>query len=180
VQNVAAGDVVEVNRGERLARHNLHPVAGGVGAEGETALGVGSLEDAINSLEESHEDSVLRDGEGARVAGVVVTPFVENIRAVQRGCGDGDLRVGEIVALALHGAPVGHAGVEFDVVAPVLGEEGGERGVLCKAEGARVEGVAVVPVVEGVSVGRGSCGDGDHGVGGIVAAAKNGTQAGIV
>ena len=126
VQNVAAGDVVEVNRGERLARHNLHPVAGGVGAEGETALGVGSLEDAINSLEESHEDSVLRDGEGARVAGVVVTPFVENIRAVQRGCGDGDLRVGEIVALALHGAPVGHAGVEFDEVAPVLGEEGGD------------------------------------------------------
>ena len=92
-----ACDVVEVYCRHSLARHNLHPVAGGVGTQGETALGVGSRYGHRHGVVDEHrrEQAVAGDLHKAGIRGLAVVPPPEMAHAAG---GDGV----EHGALALH------------------------------------------------------------------------------
>ena len=157
---VVEGESAAVEVGERGGECEGYGLVCGVGVEGEEGFGVGRR-DGAGEDEECGELGVLCDDEGAGVVGGEVVPALEE-EAVAWSSGEGDRRAFGVDAGAHHGAAGGVGAESVDHIAFFRAEEGGEGGVGGEVDGARVVGVAVVPVGE-TEAGVGMGGEFDKG-----------------
>ncbi len=157
---VVEGEAAAAEVGEQGGEGDGDGLACGVGVEGEEWFGVGRR-DGAGEDEECGELGVLCDDEGAGVVGGEVVPALEEESVAGSG-GEGDRRAFGVDSGAHHGAAGGVGAESVDHIAFLGAEEGGEGGVGGEVDGARVVGVAVVPVGE-TEAGTGVGGEFDKG-----------------
>ncbi len=157
---IVEGEAAAAEVGEQGGEGDGDGLACGVGVEGEEWFGVGGR-DGAGEDEECGELDVLCDDAGAGVVGGEVVPALEE-EAVAWSGGEGDRRAFGVDSGAYHGAAGGVGAESVDHIAFFRAEEGGEGGVGGEVDGARVVGVAVVPVGE-TEAGTGVGGEFDKG-----------------
>ena len=145
------------------------------GAHG--VVGAGDRDGEELRCEESGEECVAQDRDGARVGGDAVGPAAEVIAVCGHCSDDGGSAVGE--AAAAVGRAPGGVGREDGDVEVAWHECGCERCVAQDRDGASCGGVAVLPHHEAVAVGRCGCHCGSGEVG-VVAQAAHRALRGVV